>query len=220
MFRKYWAQVRTSLGLKDLFRITEVYNRVKTYRDINPFDIDENTQVGIALKNILQYEYMSTKFPFWVRFAENPKYSLFNRNILFISGAVHEETHDIIHLILARGFYPEDEAFVVGFTCGSTRKWNFFANHLYRFVSRYMYPREYRFNNDQLKIFELGIKAGEELSLIDLSKLPVKKAMKLTIKELRNTYIKDWEGIIKFYAKELDMLGNKITHARLKKMIK
>lgn len=191
----------------------------KTYRDINPYEFSDETIVSDALKELQKYKYMSLNFPFWVKFAENPKYSFLNRNILFIPGAVNEVTHDIIHLILGRGFYPEDEAFVVGFTFGSTQKWGILANLVYKVVAKYLYPEEYKFNKNQLKILEMATKAGKETSLIDLSTLLPSKVKHMTIKELRNKYIKNWTEIMRFYSIELDMVGNEVTHARLRKII-
>ena len=56
--------------------------------------------------------------PWLIQFVENPKYDL--PGVEIFHGATDLETHDYIHILLGRGLLPKDEAFVLGFTMGST----------------------------------------------------------------------------------------------------
>jgi hypothetical protein len=177
--------------------------------------IDRKTTIQQTLKTFQDSRNMALKFPFWVRLAENPKYSIFNRNIIFIPGAVSELIHDVIHIMLGRGFLPEDEAFVIGFTFGSTKKWNCMGKIVYRFASKYCYPDFYKFNDEQLLILELGVQAGEQLTQTNLSKISYSEVKEMTIDELRYKYIIDWDALFDFYKKEVEIFSSCPAHARL-----
>ena len=55
--------------------------------------------------------------PLIIKLVENPKY-----DIGLFAGNVSLYNHDCIHLLLGRGLRVKDEAFVIGFTMGSTKK--------------------------------------------------------------------------------------------------
>src|SRR5512132_4682412 len=58
------------------------------------------------------------EIPLIIQLVENPKYDL--PGIDIFPGATDLHTHDMIHIVLGRGLLPKDEAFVIGFTMGST----------------------------------------------------------------------------------------------------
>jgi hypothetical protein len=89
--------------------------------------------------------------PFMVRLAENPKINLFN-------GAVDLKTHDYIHLILGRGLCAKDEAFVIGFTMGSTQRLGATEESLFTLVAQFLYPGIYRFTDEDVKVFKDGVR--------------------------------------------------------------
>lgn len=89
--------------------------------------------------------------PFMVRLAENPKFNLFN-------GAVDLKTHDYIHLILGRGLCAKDEAFVIGFTMGSTSRLSATEESLFALVAQFLYPGIYRFTDEDVKVFKDGVR--------------------------------------------------------------
>lgn len=193
--------------------------KMETYRDVNPLKIDTDISVRKILNNLKNVKYMAFEFPLWVRLAENPKYQFYKKNLLFIPGAVDERVHDVIHLILGRGFLPEDEAFVVGFTFGSTKEWGSMSRITYRLVSKYLYPSVYKFNDNQLEILELGVKAGEELTNMDISTIRFSDVKSLTIKELRVKFILNWSKLMDFYSKEINGFSDCISYTRLKEII-
>lgn len=96
--------------------------------------------------------------PFVVQLVEGPKYDL--PGIDIFSGATDLRTHDRIHILLGRGLLPKDEAFVVGFTMGSTDRVGAFEERLYAFFSQYLYPRAYRFSDDDIRVFRDAVRLG------------------------------------------------------------
>ncbi|HYM30114.1 MAG TPA: hypothetical protein VEU47_02365 [Candidatus Cybelea sp.] len=100
-------------------------------------------QVGAAPSDI----------PFVVRLAENPKFDLFH-------GAADLKTHDYIHIVLGRGLLAKDEAFVIGFTMGSTHQLNLFEQALFGKVARHLYPGVYRFSAEDEKVFHDAARLG------------------------------------------------------------
>ena len=86
---------------------------------------------------------------------ENPK-SPFH---LHGSATLHD--HDHIHVLLRRGQTNDDEAFVIGFTMGNDDRTKSWEVKLYKFISRWLYPKAEQFNKNQLKIFDSGFKYGQ-----------------------------------------------------------
>lgn len=92
--------------------------------------------------------------PFVVQLFENPKYNL-------LPGCTELERHDIIHILLGRGLLPRDEAFVLGYTMGSTqcnKMWAWF----FLLVASWIYPSVYRFGSADRVIFMQGYKNGRK----------------------------------------------------------
>ncbi|MDZ4872114.1 MAG: hypothetical protein CLLPBCKN_001502 [Chroococcidiopsis cubana SAG 39.79] len=84
------------------------------------------------------------EIPFLVWLLENPD------SPLALPGKIHLREHDYLHLLLRRGFAASDEAYVIGFTMGNdmeTQQWHLW---LYKFVSRFLYPPNFRFNRTDL----------------------------------------------------------------------
>lgn len=112
--------------------------------------------------------------PFIIRLAENPELDI--PWIRVFDGAVNLEDHDCIHCLLGRGLMPRDEAFVIGFTMGSTNRVSTGQQRLYEWVSKYLYPGPYKFDDDALRIFKDAVNLGfvsdcEPLDQIDYTSL-------------------------------------------------
>ena len=89
--------------------------------------------------------------PLMVRLAENPKFNLFH-------GAVDLATHDHIHALLGRGLLAKDEAFVVGFTMGSTHRLGATEEKLFELVAEHLYPGIFRFSKEDVHIFRDAVR--------------------------------------------------------------
>ena len=86
---------------------------------------------------------------------ENPK------SPFHLHGAATLHDHDHIHVLLRRGQANDDEAFVIGFTMGNDDRTKSWESKLFKFISRWLYPKGERFTKNQLKIFDSGFKHGQ-----------------------------------------------------------
>jgi hypothetical protein len=86
---------------------------------------------------------------------ENPK------SPFHLHGAATLHDHDHIHILLRRGKANDDEAFVIGFTMGNDDRTKSWESKLFKFISRWLYPKGERFTKKQLKIFDSGFRYGQ-----------------------------------------------------------
>lgn len=96
--------------------------------------------------------------PFLIQLVENPKYDLPGFDLFH--GATDLATHDRIHILLGRGLLPKDEAFVIGFTMGSTDRVGQTEERLFGLLTKYLYPREYRFTDEDFRVFRDAVRLG------------------------------------------------------------
>lgn len=121
--------------------------------------------------------------PFLVQLIENPKYDLPGFDIFH--GATDLATHDQIHILLGRGLLPKDEAFVIGFTMGSTDGVSRTEEALYGFFAKYLYPKSYRFTEDDLRVFRDAVRLGFISDVKPLSEVKLHELEDLTLREAR-----------------------------------
>ena len=96
--------------------------------------------------------------PFIIQLVEHPKFDL--PGIDLFPGAVDLRTHDLIHIVLGRGLLLKDEAFVIGFTMGSTDRIGVTEEKMYEFFSRYIFPSGYRFGDEEVRVFKDAVRLG------------------------------------------------------------
>jgi hypothetical protein len=104
--------------------------------------------------------------PLIIKLIENPKY----KSSKLFTGAVSLFNHDCLHVILGRGVLPKDEAFVIGYTMGSSKKMKRWRRNLFMFAAKYLYPKEYRFGEQERFVFNVGVMLGS-LCPSDLSQI-------------------------------------------------
>jgi len=121
--------------------------------------------------------------PFLIQLVENPKYDF--PGIDLFSGATDLWTHDQIHMLLGRGLLPKDEAFVLGFTMGSTDKVDQFEERLFTFFTRYLYPRAYRFSTEDVHVFRDAVRLGFVSDVKRMDKVDYRALQNLTLAEAR-----------------------------------
>lgn len=121
--------------------------------------------------------------PYIIQLVENPKFDLPGFDLFH--GAVDLRTHDYIHIILGRGVLPKDEAFVIGFTMGSTDRVSTTEERLFSFFSKYLYPRNYRFTDDDIRVFKDGVKLGYVSDCQSLSKVDYSACVDQPLAEIR-----------------------------------
>lgn len=117
---------------------------------------EERKTLREAYQDMQTIGYEQEAIPLIIQVVENPKYALPGLHIF--SGQTDLETHDYIHLILGRGVLPKDEAFVLGFTMGSTHRMHLLEENLYGIFSRFLYPRDYRFNDEDFQVYKHAVR--------------------------------------------------------------
>ena len=171
--------------------------RVVEYVEMNadswhiPLKQDDIT-IRKALKSMEGFKLHQGDVPFIIRLFENPKYDV-------IPGAVTLANHDIIHVLLGRGLLPKDEAFVIGFTMGTTRQLTKIQKSIFKFVSRYLYPEGYRFGKEELKVFDRGLEAADKMMCPDFSKVDLTKYLGYNIQRARRRLDIDYSELMKEY---------------------
>jgi hypothetical protein len=125
-----------------------------------------------ALSQMVDWRLDAKDVPFFIRLFENPSSPLCEFGIM--PGCVNLFAHDCIHILLGRGILPKDEAFVIGFTMGSTKRMNWFREKVFLFIARWLYPEGYKFHNEERQIFNLGLIAGKKCDT-DLTKVNFEK---------------------------------------------
>jgi hypothetical protein len=122
-----------------------------------------------GLKTMKPFQLKQGDIPLVIKLTENPKYKI-ARNL---GGAVDLFTHDCIHILLGRGVLLKDEAFVIGYTMGSSKKMKRWKRNLFMFICKYLYPEGYKFGEDERFVFNMGVMLGSrcetDLSSIDFS---------------------------------------------------
>jgi len=122
--------------------------------------------------------------PLIVQLIENPKFDV--PWITLFNGAVNLADHDCIHALLGRGFLPKDEAFVIGFTMGSTNRTNTLEQKLYTWASKYLYPGPYKFSDEDAHVFKDAVHLGYVSDCIPLNTIDFSKYLSKSVNTIRD----------------------------------
>ena len=134
-----------------------------------------------TLSTMKDFSLAQEDIPFIIKLVENPKY-----DIGLFAGYVDLFTHDCIHILLGRGLLIKDEAFVIGYTMGSSRKMFRWRRNLFMFCAKYLYPEGYNFEEEERFVFNMGVLAGSKCPT-DLSKVDFKKFLNSNVGEITST---------------------------------
>ena len=126
------------------------------YRDWYIPLYDDAMTLGQAYESMQLARAQQSDIPLMVQLVENPKFRV--PGLEFFHGAVDLQQHDYIHIALGRGMLEKDEAFVIGFTMGSTKKVSSTEESLYGFISQHLYPKVYQFSDDDLGVFKDAVR--------------------------------------------------------------
>lgn len=112
--------------------------------------------------------------PLIVQMVENPRFEL--PGIEIFSGAADLRKHDLLHIVLGRGLLPKDEAFVLGFTMGSTNRVGGVEETLFTLIARYLYPKTYRFGDEEVEVYKDAVRLAyisdcEALATVNLESM-------------------------------------------------
>src|SRR5258708_25759312 len=119
---------------------------------------DDQRTLRDAFTSLMSVGNAQDEVPLIVRLAENPKYNF--SGLGFFKGRVTLEQHDFIHILLGRGLTLMDEAFVIGFTMGSTDRCSTHEANLFSFVNQILYPKPYRFTPEGTQVFKDAVALG------------------------------------------------------------
>jgi len=109
-----------------------------------------------VLKEMDLFKLRQENIPLIIKLVENPNYKTSG----LFGGAVNLFNHDCIHVLLGRGLLVKDEAFVIGYTMGSTKNMKRWKRNLFMFMSKYFYPKGYKFGEEERLVFNMGVMAG------------------------------------------------------------
>lgn len=147
--------------------------------------------------------------PWQVKLFENPE------SRFAFPGAISLMRHDCIHVLLGRGLRPQDEAFVIGFTMGASKRIRTWQFRLFKWASKYFYPKPWNWTRDDLIAFDLGFAKGEESGAENLEFFPFERFLDLPIAELRNRLGINTHKLYALYRLEWMMLPDKPASKRL-----
>jgi len=142
---------------------------------------DDLGRVGAAPEDI----------PLMVRLAENPRYNLFH-------GAVDLKTHDYIHAILGRGLLAKDEAFVIGFTMGSTNRLSATEEKLFTLVAERLYPGIFRFSREDVRVFRDAVRLAFICETPALNRIDYDRYVDVPLGDVRRELRID-DGLLRAY---------------------
>ena len=144
-----------------------------------------------------------------VRLFENPA------SPIAFTGAINLPRHDCVHIMLGRGLSPQDEAFVIGFTMGTSKSISRIEVRLFELISKYVYPPIYKFSDEHLKIFELGLEYGKECSVRQVYNFPFEDHYGDRLGALREEIGLSTDMLRQVYRREQEMIPDSVASLRL-----
>ena len=109
-----------------------------------------------AHRTLQPFALQQREVPLLVQLVENPRFDL--PGVEIFSGATDLRKHDYLHILLGRGLLPKDEAFVLGFTMGSTNRVGEMEERLFTLIARYAYPKTYRFDDEDVAVYKDAVR--------------------------------------------------------------
>lgn len=144
---------------------------------------EEAIRLGEAYDGLRGIGLQQDQIPLMVQLVENPRFDLPGFDLF--PGATSLETHDYIHILLGRGLYPMDEAFVLGFTMGSTNRLSATEEALFTFFTRHLYPKSYRFNDDEVTVFRDAVRLSYVSDCVSLASVDFSALRHLSVAAAR-----------------------------------
>ena len=146
---------------------------------------------------------------FIIRLFENPS------SPIAFKGAITLERHDLVHILLGRGLLPQDEAFVIGFTMGTSKKISTLESWLFQTITKHLYPPPYNFNDNHLQIFRLGLDMGNASHTKSIYDIPLEEYKHQTLAEIRSNIGIDMKALKTAYRLEKELLPDTRESKRL-----
>jgi hypothetical protein len=125
-------------------------------------------------------------------------------------GATNLRDHDYIHCLLGRGVLPKDEAFVLGFTMGSTNRVSAAEEKLYTFFARHLYPKVYQMNVEDIQVYKDAVRLGYISDCTPLDQVRFADFNHLSLADARKAIGIERDLLAAYYAIE----KNRYPHSR------
>lgn len=137
--------------------------------------------------------YSQSDINWLVRALENPK------SPFALTGAIDLFGHDCVHVLLGRGLLAQDEAFVIGFTMGTSKHLPHWQRNFFKFAAQKLYPKEYRFDDNDLKVFDLGVECGMKSPCKEIYKVDFRPMLDWPLGKVRETVGIDKQLLLEAY---------------------
>jgi len=147
--------------------------------------------------------------PWLVRLFENPA------SPIAFKGAIGLERHDCVHVLLGRGLLQQDEAFVIGFTMGSSKTISGVESWLFEQVCTYVMPPKNRFDPDEKQAFRIGLELGKRGRCTRIYETPIEAMQRETIGVIRERVGIDKAALRAAYAFERALVPHTDASRRL-----
>lgn len=151
--------------------------------------------------------------PLMLRLQRDPDLSFLGQ-LVFRAG-MDQRQHDSIHLLLGRGLLPLDQAFVLGFTIGCSKKGSMPEHKLHGEVGRHFYRNVPLFNEAEGAVFKEGIKLAYMSFCAPLENFDFTPWHDLTLRELRDAAGVEAELLLAYYAVEKHRYPHVLASQRL-----
>lgn len=166
-----------------------------------------------AHATLQEFALQQREIPLLVQLVENPRFDL--PGIEIFSGATELRPHDYIHIILGRGLLPKDEAFVLGFTMGSSNRVGGIEERLYTLIARYLYPTSYRFDDQDVQVYRDAVRLGYVSDCRSLAEVDFGPLLDLPLQRVRGELGIEEDLLRAYYAIEQRRYPRSIESARL-----
>jgi hypothetical protein len=140
--------------------------------------------LGEAYAELREFGLKQDDIPLLVKLLENPDYDYLPGFDIF-HGGTNLEQHDYIHIVLGRGVQAIDEAFVLGFTAGSTNRVTSSEESLYTFFAKHLFPKQYRFSDQEIHVYKDAVRLGFISDCHALDKIDFTQLAHLSINQVR-----------------------------------
>lgn len=167
-------------------------------------------QVLDSLKAINNTSYET---PTIVKIVENPAYDF--PGIEFFSGAVDIKQHDCIHALLGRGLLAKDEAFVIGFTMGSSNRVGTIEQTVFGLIAKFLYPKAYQFDEEDLLVFRKAVHLGFVSNCQSLAEVDYERILEMSLAEARDFVGIEMDLLRAYYRLEQEMYPKTKVSSRL-----
>lgn len=164
------------------------------WQEWNPGLDNDDMTIAEAFENMPTMD--PSDISFMVKLLENPS------SPIALKGAVTLEDHDCIHILLGRGMLKQDEAFILGFTMGSSKTITGLESSIYKFAVRYLYPESYKFRDREIAVFNTALELAKKCDVKPIYKIKFREYWHWKVADLRKLLKIDKELLKKAYKEE------------------